>query len=273
MPAVAANKPTPKPNIIVIFTDDQTYRAIGYNTPAVKTPHLDALAASGLTFEHAYVASPICAASRASMMTGLFPQQHGVTALKQTAFSPYRIGARSAKQTLPNRLKKAGYFTAFYGKSHLGKPLTYGFDTGDELPVNDGEPDGDSDDEPTLEPGDEPLGAGPYPIADITFEVDAGDGTTTYRLACLGDTATFTGDTALSADQACLALNDLDVRTRLLTDDHLDRMCTEQYGGPQIATVTGTLDDEPVDATIDRANGCGIDDWDRLLTAVLPPAT
>ena len=146
-------------------------------------------------------------------------------------------------------------------------------DTGDELPVNDGEPDGDSDDEPTLEPGDEPLGAGPYPIADITFEVDAGDGTTTYRLACLGDTATFTGDTALSADQACLALNDLDVRTRLLTDDHLDRMCTEQYGGPQIATVTGTLDDEPVDATIDRANGCGIDDWDRLLTALLPPAT
>ena len=121
-----------KPNIIVIFTDDQTYRAIGYNDPAVKTPHLDALAASGITFERAYVASPICAASRASMMTGLFPQQHGVMALNKTAFSPYRLGARSASQTLPDRLKKAGYFTAFYGKSHLGPPTTYGFDAGEE---------------------------------------------------------------------------------------------------------------------------------------------
>lgn len=129
--AVAQN--SNRPNIIVIFTDDQTYRAIGYNTPAIKTPHLDALAVSGITFERAYVASPICAASRASMMTGLFPQQHGVMALKQTAFSPYRMGARSASQTLPDRLKKAGYFTAFYGKSHLGKPRSYGFDTGDEL--------------------------------------------------------------------------------------------------------------------------------------------
>lgn len=146
--------------------------------------------------------------------------------------------------------------------------------TSDELPVNDDEPSDEPDAEPTLEPGDEPLGAGPYPIADITFDVDPGVGaTTTYRLACLGDTATFTGDTTLSAEQACLALNDLEVRTRLLTDDHLDRMCTEQYGGPQVATVTGTLDDEPVDAAIDRANGCGIDDWDRLLTAFLSPAT
>lgn len=126
-----------RPNIVVIFTDDQTYQAIGYNNPEVKTPRLDALAASGITFERAYVGSPICTASRASMMTGQFPQQHGLIALKQTAFSSYRIGAKSASQTLPHRLKKAGYFTAFYGKSHLGKPMTYGFDTGDEIPGHD----------------------------------------------------------------------------------------------------------------------------------------
>ena len=54
-----------KPNIVVIFTDDQTYRAIGYNNPAVKTPALDRLARGGTIFSHAYVASPICAASRA----------------------------------------------------------------------------------------------------------------------------------------------------------------------------------------------------------------
>jgi hypothetical protein len=51
-----------KPNIIVIFTDDQTYRGVGYNNPEVKTPNLDALAASGITFQRGYVASPICAA-------------------------------------------------------------------------------------------------------------------------------------------------------------------------------------------------------------------
>lgn len=148
-------------------------------------------------------------------------------------------------------------------------------DSGDDaqLPVDDEPADDEPADEPAAEPGDAPLGAGPYPIADVSFDVDLGDGTTfSYRLACLGDTATFTGDTSLAADQACLALNDLEVRNRLLTDDHLDRMCTEQYGGPQVATITGTLDDEPIDASIDRANGCGIDDWDRLLAALLPGA-
>ncbi|MDP6720912.1 MAG: sulfatase-like hydrolase/transferase, partial [Pirellulaceae bacterium] len=50
---------TRQPNFLVIFTDDQTYRAIGYNNPAVKTPHLDKLAVEGLIFNNAYVASPI----------------------------------------------------------------------------------------------------------------------------------------------------------------------------------------------------------------------
>lgn len=70
-----------KPNLVVIFTDDQVYNAIGYDNPEVHTPHLDALAASGMIFERAYAASPICAASRASAMTGLFPQQHGTVGL------------------------------------------------------------------------------------------------------------------------------------------------------------------------------------------------
>ena len=62
------------PNIVVIFTDDQTYGAIGYNNPEIKTPVLDKLAAEGIIFQNNYTATPICAASRASMMTGLFPQ-------------------------------------------------------------------------------------------------------------------------------------------------------------------------------------------------------
>ncbi len=68
--------PQRRPNIIVILADDHCFRSVGYDNPEVKTPRLDALAASGIKFERAYVASPICAASRASMMTGRFPQQH-----------------------------------------------------------------------------------------------------------------------------------------------------------------------------------------------------
>src|SRR5690349_1423269 len=101
------------PNIVVIFTDDQTYRGIGYNNPEVKTPNLDRLAASGITIERGYVASPICAASRASMMTGLFPQQHGVMGLGSAAFAPYRMNGAHARQTLPIPLAEAGYLTAF----------------------------------------------------------------------------------------------------------------------------------------------------------------
>src|SRR6478609_7629450 len=126
-----------KPNIIVIFTDDQTYRGVGYNNPEVKTPNLDALAAGGITFERGYVASPICAASRASMMTGRFPQQHGVMGLGHPAFAPYRMDGTHARQTLPSRLAEAGYLTAFFGKSHLGRPKTYGFEVGDEIGGHD----------------------------------------------------------------------------------------------------------------------------------------
>jgi len=151
-------------------------------------------------------------------------------------------------------------------------------DTTDEPSEPDDEPDdttdepSEPDDEPDDQLSDQPIGAGPYPIADIAFDVNQGNGaTSTYRLACLGDTATFTGDTALVADHACLALAELEVRDRLLTDDHLGRRCTQQYGGPEVARITGTLDDEPIDATIDRTNGCGIADWGILLAALLPP--
>lgn len=133
----AAETEFTKPNVIVIFTDDQTYRGIGYSNPEVKTPHLDALAAGGTIFERGYVASPICAASRASMLTGRFPEQHGLRSLDSPAFAPYLTGGTQAQQTLPSRLNEAGYTTALFGKSHLGKPRTYGFAVGDEIGGHD----------------------------------------------------------------------------------------------------------------------------------------
>lgn len=121
-----------RPNFLVIFTDDQCYRAIGYHNEQVKTPHLDRLAGEGMIIENCYVASPICAASRASMMTGLYPQQHGVIALASENFEPYRKGGDKAGQTLAAQLGKAGYHCMFAGKSHLGDPKTYGFAEGSE---------------------------------------------------------------------------------------------------------------------------------------------
>jgi len=118
-----------KPNIVLVFTDDQTYRAIGYNNPAVKTPTLDRLARSGTIFSHAYVATPICAASRASILTGLFPQQHESVGLDGRGFQHHVVLEKKLK-TIAHYLGSAGYTTGFCGKSHLGDPKKYGFQHG-----------------------------------------------------------------------------------------------------------------------------------------------
>ncbi|GJM37332.1 MAG: hypothetical protein DHS20C19_06990 [Acidimicrobiales bacterium] len=150
--------------------------------------------------------------------------------------------------------------------------------TNDDSNADDSNADSNADDDPIDDqpadgPGDDvPLGAGPYPIADltVTYQLGEDDDPVTYRVACLGDTATVTGDDApASADQICLALNDEAVRDRVLHGQPTDVACTEQYGGPQVASLVGTLDGEDVDTTVDRANGCGIGDW-TLLGDFLP---
>lgn len=120
-----------RPNFLVVLTDDQTFRAVGYNNPSVKTPVLDELAARGIIFERAFIATPICAASRASLMTGMFPQQHGAVGLNSDAFLE-NIVANKRFETLPQALKRGGYTCALYGKSHLGNPADYGFDRSEE---------------------------------------------------------------------------------------------------------------------------------------------
>ena len=119
---------------------------------------------------------------------------------------------------------------------------------------------------------DEPIG-GPFPVADLEVVVEHPDRETiSYRITCLGDTATITGDVDLDDQAACEALAQPDVQQRLIEGPPADQICTEQYGGPDTATITGTIDETPVDAVIDRTNGCGISDWDHLLADVLPPA-
>jgi hypothetical protein len=142
-------------------------------------------------------------------------------------------------------------------------------DVGADAPNNRPADDSPVDDSPV---DDEPLGTGPYPIADltITYQLDQLSEAVTYRLACLGDTESVTGDGAPGAAAAmCIALNELPIRDRVVNGAPTDQACTEQHGGPQIASVTGTLEGEAVDTSFDRANGCGISDW-ALLGAFLP---
>lgn len=127
----ARGEAAPRPNILVILTDDHVYRAIGYNNPNVKTPNLDRLAGEGVIFDRTYVASPICVASRASLMTGVFPQQHGAVGLNTDGFRKSVVEDKRFR-TLPMVLSESGYRTAFCGKSHLGPPTDYGFQEGEE---------------------------------------------------------------------------------------------------------------------------------------------
>lgn len=122
-------------------------------------------------------------------------------------------------------------------------------------------------------PFNTPIG-GPFPVADLSIVVEHPErDTIEYRLSCLGDTATvLPEDVAVEEQAACLALANPEVVTRMVEGAPADQVCTEQYGGPDVAMITGTIDDQPVDTTVDRANGCGIADWDDLLADVLPPA-
>ena len=115
-----------RPNFLVIFVDDLTYRAVGYNNPIVQTPSIDSLAKQGMIFQNLYISTPICAASRASIMTGKFPQENGSVALDQKNFEK-TVCNDITFPSLPRLFNQGGYETWFSGKSHLGPAENYGF--------------------------------------------------------------------------------------------------------------------------------------------------
>ncbi len=100
-----------RPNIIFILTDDQRFDALGYaGNELAQTPAMDQLASEGAYFKKAFVTTPICAASRATLLTGLHERTHGYN------FHTSGIQPAFMHQSYPRLLREAGYQTGFYGK-------------------------------------------------------------------------------------------------------------------------------------------------------------
>jgi arylsulfatase A-like enzyme len=117
LPARAAGTSAARPNFLFILTDDQRFDAMGCaGNPIIQTPQMDALAREGIRFRNMFVTSPICAASRASIFTGLYERTHRYT------FGTYPIAARQVASSYPALLKQAGYRTGFVGKFGVAVP-------------------------------------------------------------------------------------------------------------------------------------------------------
>ena len=110
-----------QPNIIFILTDDQRWNALGCNgNSAIKTPNLDAVARDGVNFKNAFVTTPICVVSRATILTGQYMRTHGIRDFNKP-FTPEQMS-----MTYPCILRRNGYFTGFTGKWGVGaEPYNY----------------------------------------------------------------------------------------------------------------------------------------------------
>lgn len=103
--------PEKQPNLLVIVTDNQPHWALGCaGRKFVHTPHLDQLASEGVRFANAFVTTPICAASRASLFTGRYRRTHRFT------FNTQPLDVDMVASSYPARLRQAGYRTALIGK-------------------------------------------------------------------------------------------------------------------------------------------------------------
>jgi arylsulfatase A len=140
--AVAAPRPpvasSSKPNIVLIFTDDQGINDVGCYGSEIPTPNIDRLASEGMKFTQWYSASSICTPSRFGLLTGRNPSRSKdqlLSALMFMADEHKTKGLQPEEITIAQQLKGAGYDTALIGKWHLGHgdksllPTRRGFDT------------------------------------------------------------------------------------------------------------------------------------------------
>lgn len=122
----------PPPNIVLVLCDDLGYADVGFNgSPDITTPAIDALAENGIVCTSGYVAHSICGPSRASLLTGIYPQRYGGQ-YNIPSYHP-EFGVPVDQPFLSEVLQQSGYHTGIIGKWHLGEgeafhPNQRGFD-------------------------------------------------------------------------------------------------------------------------------------------------
>jgi arylsulfatase A len=134
LPLAAVATAAERPNIVLITADNLGYGDVAcYGNPVIRTPHLDRLAQEGVRGADFYTASPTCTVSRASLLTGRYPQRHGLTIQLPGIAGNYGVGLRHSENLLPQVLQPAGYRTACFGKWNIGfaegsRPTERGFE-------------------------------------------------------------------------------------------------------------------------------------------------
>jgi arylsulfatase A-like enzyme len=132
--ALPVRAEAPRPNFLVIYTDDHGYGDVStYGPTDVKTPHIDSIAAAGMLFTTMRANGTVCSPSRAALLSGRDPDRVGVPGVIRTQSANSWGYFDPAVPTLADELKKAGYHTAIVGKWHLGlespnTPNERGFD-------------------------------------------------------------------------------------------------------------------------------------------------
>ena len=125
----------PRPNVVVIMTDDMGYADVGsYGASDIRTPNIDSLARDGIRLTDFYSNGVLCSPTRAGFISGRYQQRYGVEAALGNAGTPGgERGLRAAGFSMPQLLRNHGYATALIGKWHLGytedtSPRAHGFE-------------------------------------------------------------------------------------------------------------------------------------------------
>ncbi|MFH1269255.1 MAG: sulfatase-like hydrolase/transferase [Planctomycetota bacterium] len=129
----------PRTNVVLMTADNLGFHDTGcYGNREIRTPNIDRLAGQGVRCTSFYSASPTCTVSRASLLTGRYPQRHGLmhqlrTSADLSLDENLGVGLRHSEVLLPELLKPRGYATACFGKWNIGfapgsRPTERGFD-------------------------------------------------------------------------------------------------------------------------------------------------
>lgn len=131
--AANTNEKDERPNIIWLVAEDLSPRFAAYGDSLAHTPNINSIAESGITYENAFTVSGVCAPSRSSMITGMYPTSIGTQHMRQrpgvldiAGFPKYNAVPPAEVKAFPEILRKNGYWTASYIKLdyQFGEPFT-----------------------------------------------------------------------------------------------------------------------------------------------------